>query len=155
MSTLDLHTWLTGQDPLRVIALRDPDVEAVGHSPRSSYVELFYLAILGPSSVVAARRLSAWLQASPEGFSVSPAVLAGQLGLGAGTGRHAPLIKTLARFAGFGLAAVRDDAYALRLVFPPLTSRQVRRLPPHLAQAHQRLVGGRALPGVPAEAGCR
>lgn len=103
---------------------------------------LFYLGILGPSAVVAARRLAAWLEASPEGFAVPPAVLARQLGLGTGTGRNAPLTKTLTRLAGFGLAAVRDDAYAMRLAFPPLNPRQVRRLPPHLVQAHGRFGDG-------------
>lgn len=144
MVMLDPQTWLTGQDPLRIVALRDPAVEAVGHDPRSDYVELFYLGILGPSAVVAARRLAAWLEASPDGFGVPPAVLARQLGLGTGTGRNAPLTKTLTRLAGFGLAAVRDDAYAMRLAFPPLNPRQVRRLPPHLVQAHGLLGDGPA-----------
>jgi hypothetical protein len=133
---LDPQTWLTGQDPLRVVALRDPAVEAVGHDPRSGYVEAFYLGILGPAAVVAARHLAARLEASPDGFAVPPAALARQLGLGTGTGRNAPLTKTLARLARFGLAAVGDDAYALRLAFPPLARRHLRRLPPHLVVAH-------------------
>ena len=115
MLTLDPQAWLTQQDPLRVVALRDPMVEDGGHHPRSQYVETFYLAILGPSSLVAARRLAAWLDASPDGFTVPLAVLARQLGLGTGTARNAPLPKTLARLAGFGLAAVVDGTYALRL----------------------------------------
>jgi hypothetical protein len=136
--TLDPQAWLAQQDPLRVVALRDPVVEDGGHHPRSQYVETFYLAILGPSALVAARRLAAWLDASPDGFTVPLAVLARQLGLGTGTARNAPLPKTLARLAGFGLAAVVDGTYALRLAFPPLTPRQVRRLPLHLATAHAR-----------------
>lgn len=40
MVMLDPQTWLTGQDALRVVALRDPALEAVGHDPRSEYVEL-------------------------------------------------------------------------------------------------------------------
>lgn len=138
MVLLDPQTWLAGQEVLRVVALRDPAVEAVGHDPRSSYVELFYLGILGPSAVLAARRLAGWLEASPEGFAVPRALLARQLGLGTGTGRNAPLTRTLSRLAGFGLAAARDDAYALRVAFPTLTWRQIRRLPPALAEAHAR-----------------
>jgi hypothetical protein len=136
--TLDPQTWLTQQDPLHVIPFRDPLVEHGGHDPRSQYVETFYLAILGPSALVAARRLAVWLDASPDGFTIPLAVLARQLGLGTGTARNAPLPKTLARLVGFGLAAVIDDAYALRRAFPPLTPRQVRRLPVHLATAHER-----------------
>ena len=139
MFILDPQTWLTEQDPLRIVALRDPAVEACGHDPRSSYVELFYLGMLGPSAVVAARRLAAWLDASPDGVVVPPALLAHQLGLGTGTGRNAPLIKTLFRLTRFGLAAVRDDRYAMRLAFPTLSPRQVHRLPPNLLEAHRRI----------------
>lgn len=56
-------------------------------------------------------------------------------------GSVAPLTKTLARLAGFGLAEVIGERYAVRLAFPPLTPRQVRRLTPQLAEAHQRIVG--------------
>lgn len=148
MVLLDPRTWLTSQDPLRVVALPDPAVEAVGHEPRSRYVEVFYLGILGPSAVVTARHLAARLEASPDGFAVPLAVLARQLGLGAGTGRNAPLTKTLARLAGFGLAAVRDDAYALRLAFPLLADGHLRRLPPHLVVAHELMKNGAVNGGV-------
>lgn len=145
----DPQTWLTGRDLLQVVALRDPGVELAGHHPCSNYVEWFYLGFLGPSAVVAARRLSAWLELSPEGFTVPASVLARQLGLGTGNGRHAPLTKTLARLASFGLAAVIGDRYAVRLAFPPLTPRQVRRLTPQLAEAHQRIDGCAQAPPSP------
>ena len=139
MNPADAHLWLTGREALRVVALRDAALEIAGHHPCSNYVEVFYLGFLGPSALVAARRMSAWLELSPVGFTVQTAVLARQLGLGTGTGRNAALPRTLARLAAFGLAAVVEDAYALRLAFPPLTPGQVRRLPPHLAGAHDRL----------------
>jgi hypothetical protein len=139
MAAVEAQTWLTGRETLRVVPLRDGAAEPAGHHPCSNYVELFYLGFLGPSALVAARRLSAWLEISPEGFTVPTITLARQLGLGTGTGRNAPLIKTLVRLTGFGLAAVLDDAYAMRLAFPSLSPRQLRRLPPHLAEAHQRL----------------
>lgn len=152
----DPQTWLTGRDLLQVVALRDPAVELAGHHPCSSYVELFYLGFLGPSAVVAARRLGTWLELSPGGFTVPTSVLARQLGLGTGGGRHAPLTKTLARLAGFGLAEVIRDRYAVRLAFPSLTPRQVRRLPPQLAEAHQRIVGRPyAVPRQPGQATSR
>jgi hypothetical protein len=142
----DPQTWLAGRDLLRVVALRDPAVERTGHHPCSNYVELFYLGFLGPAATVAARRLSTWLELSPEGFTVPAAILARQLGLGTGGGRHAPLTKTLARLAGFGLAEVIGERYAVRLAFPPLTPRQVRRLTPPLAEAHQRIARPDAAP---------
>jgi hypothetical protein len=137
MVVVDPQAWVAGHDPLTVVPLRDPVVEAVGHGPRSGYVESFWLPILGPSAVVAARHLSARLEASPEGVTVSLAVLARQLGLGAGTGRNAPLVKSLARLTVFGLARAEGDVYALRLAFPPLARRHLRRLAPQLVEAHR------------------
>ena len=141
MLSSEPQAWLTGRELLPVTALRDPTVELTGHHPCSNYVELFYPGFLGPSATMTARHLSASLELSPEGFVVPAFVLARQLGLGTGPGRHAPLTKTLARLASFGLAAVIDDRYALRVAFPPLTRRQVSRLTPQLAEAHQRIIG--------------
>lgn len=142
MVVIDPQTWVTTHDPLTVVPLRDPVVEAVGHAPRSVYVESFWLPILGPSAVMAARHLSARLEDAPEGVRVSLAVLARQLGLGAGTGRNAPLIKSLARLTIFGLAVPEGDVYALRLAFPPLARRHLRRLAPQLVEAHRLLTEG-------------
>lgn len=139
MPSPEAHRWLTGRDSLPVRALRDPAIETHGHHPCSNYVEVFYLGLLGPAALVTARRISAWLELCPEGFTIPTSLLARQLGLGTGTGRNAPLTRTLARLAGYHLADVLDDVYALRLAFPTLTPRQVRRLPRHLAEAHDRL----------------
>jgi len=133
----DPQTWLVQHDPLRVVALRDPVVEATGHDPRSPYVETFYLPLAGPSAVLAARRLAAWLEESPEGVTVPLGSFASELGLGTGNGRNAPLPRVLARLVVFGLAGLQSDAYAVRLAFPPLARRHLRRLPPHLVLAHE------------------
>ncbi|MEW6477656.1 MAG: hypothetical protein AB1679_35875 [Actinomycetota bacterium] len=137
MILVDPQAWVAAHDPLTVVPLRDPVVEAVGHGPRSGYVEAFWLPVLGPSAVVAARHLSARLEGSPEGVTVSLTVLARQLGLGAGTGRNAPVIKSLARLTVFGLARSEGDVFALRLAFPPLARRHLRRLSPQLIEAHR------------------
>lgn len=52
---------------------------------------------------------------------------------------NAPLIKSLARLTVFGLARSEGDVYALRLAFPPLARRHLRRLAPHLFEAHRLL----------------
>lgn len=136
----DPQTWLAQHDPLRVVALRDPLVEAAGHDPRSPYVETFYLPLAGPSAVFAARRLAAWLEDSPEGVTVSLGSFARELGLGTGNGRNAPLPRVLARLLVFGLAGIQGDSYAVRLAVPPLARRHLRRLPPHLVLAHELIV---------------
>jgi hypothetical protein len=133
-ASLDLNGWLVEHDLLPVSELHDPH-DACRFDARSVYVETYWLAILGPSCVLAARRLVSWLEAEPGGFEISLAALAGSLGLGSGVGRHAPIVRTLARLADFGLARV-TDTYAVRVMFPPLSARQIARLPDHLAAAH-------------------
>ena len=131
---LDVNGWLVDHDPLPVRVLHDAH-GACGFDARSVYVETYWLAVLGPSCVLAARRLASWLEAEPDGFEISTAALASSLGLGAGLGRHAPIVRTLARLAEFGLAHV-GEAYSVRVMFPPLSARQIARLPDHLVAAH-------------------
>jgi hypothetical protein len=116
-----------------VRALSDPRTH--GFHACSQYVETYWLAILGPSCILLARRLVSWLEIEPEGFDVSLAALARTLGVGRGVGRHAPVIRTLARLADFGIAEV-DETYSVRQVFPSLSPRQIARLPDHLSAAH-------------------
>ena len=75
-----------------------------------------------PGPVVRASRVGSvsWLEAEPNGFEISMAALASSLGLGSGVGRHAPIVRTLARLADFGLANI-SDTYAVRMMFPPLS----------------------------------
>jgi hypothetical protein len=127
--------WIIENDPVPVTALRDTVIDALGYDACGEYVETYWLAVLGPSCVLAARRLAVWLAAEPEGFTVPLPEFARSLGLGAGTARHAPVVRTLARLVDFDIARV-GDSYALRTTFPPLTVRQVARLPEHLAAAH-------------------
>jgi len=131
----DLHDWLVAHDPMPVTALIDATVEQDGFDVRSTYVETYWLALLGPSCVLAARRLVAWLAAQPAGYEISLVALAGTLGLGSGTGRNAPVMRTLGRLVDFHIATV-GDTYAIRRSLPLLSAPQVARLPEHLAVAH-------------------
>ncbi len=116
----------------------DPVIDVLGHDPRSLYVERFWLGILGPSTTWLLRRLAAGLEASPGGFDLDLAETATSLGLGAKGGRHSPFMRSLARCASFELADFTDDgALAVRRKVPPLTRRQVLRLPASLQAAHE------------------
>ncbi len=132
--SLDTSSGLVAHNPLPVHELCDT-YDSSGFGARSVYVETYWLPILGPSCVFAARRLAAWLQAEPDGFDISMVALATSLGLGSGVGRHAPIVRTLTRLVDFGLANI-SDTYAIRMMFPPLSARQIVRLPDHLAAAH-------------------
>ena len=131
---LETSSWLVEHDPLPVREFCDM-YHSSGFDARSVYVETYWLPILGPSCVFAARRLAAWLQAEPDGFEISMVALATSLGLGSGVGRHAPIVRTLSRLVDFGLATI-SEGYAVRMMFPPLSARQIVRLPDHLAAAH-------------------
>ena len=116
----------------------DPVIDALGHDPRSTYVELFWLGILGPSTTWLLRRLAAGLDASPAGFDLDLADTAASLGLGSKGGRHSPFMRALGRCCQFDLALAGPDGTLLvRRKVPPLNRRQVLRLPPSLVAAHQ------------------
>ena len=116
----------------------DSVIDALGHDPRSAYVERFWLGILGPSTTWLVRFLANRLDGSPEGFDLDLAATASALGLGSKGGRHSPFMRALSRCCQFDVAEARaDGTLAVRRKLPPLTRRQVLRLPPELIAAHQ------------------
>ena len=134
--TAATHDWLVEHEPFTVVRLTDDVIDLVGHPATHTYVERFWLPIIGPSSVLALRRIAGWLERSPAGVSVSLGLLAGDLGIG-----QSPAARTLARLVGFDLAVVTPaDQLAVRTVLPPLPRRLAVRLPSHLAAAHDELV---------------
>ena len=103
-----------------------------------SYVEQYWLGILGPSTTWLLRRLAAGLEANPEGFDLPLAATAQALGLGGRGGRHSPFMRAFTRCCQFDLAEARSaGAIAVRRKLPPLNRRQVQRLPAHLQESHQ------------------
>ncbi|MGH9155778.1 MAG: hypothetical protein ACRD1K_08115 [Acidimicrobiales bacterium] len=124
---------------LRIEAWRDEVVEAHGHHPRSRYATRFWLPIVGPSSLVTAGWLVDGLGAAPDGFDVDLVTLGQALGLPGRAGGHAKIVRTLDRLGQFGLARLHHTPrplYRVRLAWPPLTQRQLSRLPAFLVRAH-------------------
>lgn len=120
---------------LHVIAWPDSVIDRIGFAPLSIYTELAWTPILGPASVLAYRRIAGRLEHHPDGYRLDVVELAGSLGLGAGTGAHSTIARTLRRIAAFHLAVFVDDGtYAIRRRIPPLTGRQASRLNPRLAR---------------------
>ncbi|MGH9190727.1 MAG: hypothetical protein ACRD0Q_12000 [Acidimicrobiales bacterium] len=126
---------------LAALAIRPwPDgvIDALGFDPRSSYVEQFWLGILGPSTTWLLRRLATGLDAAPDGFELDLAATATALGLGSKGGRHSPFMRSLARCCQFDLAEFHPEgALLVRRKVPPLNRRQVQRLPEALRAAHE------------------
>ena len=133
IDSVDYGRWIADHNPLPVIAWHGG---GDGFDVRSSYVETYWLPIVGPSAIVAARRLADRLEDRPSGMVVELEELAGSLGLGRGVARHSPVVRTLERLAMFGLARIGWDAYALCATVPPLPGRHRRRLCATLARRH-------------------
>jgi len=128
---------LADRPSLKVFAWPDQVIDSLGHDPHDSYCEQFWLPVVGPSVYLLGRRFVIWLKANPDGLTVPLVPLSAAVGLGQGTGRNAPLIRSLARMVAFGLARVDPgDRLAVRRRWPPLTASRARRLPGWLAQDH-------------------
>lgn len=125
--------------PLLVMAWRDPVVDALGFDPRSTYVERFWLPLLGPTSTWLLRRLAVEFDDQPDGFSLDAADCARSIGIGNRGGRNGPFQRSIERCIRFGVAREEDHGIiAVRTRIPPLSRAQARRLPRHLAGQHQR-----------------
>lgn len=133
-ATLQLPTT----DSLTIVPWPDPVIDQLGHDPRSAYVERFWLGVLGPSTTWLLRRFAAGLEHEPAGFSLPLLDTAKALGLG-GDGRNSPFVRALGRCCQFDLAASQgNDVLAVRRKLPPLSRRQLVRLPEALQADHQR-----------------
>lgn len=127
-------------DSLVIRPWPDAVIDTLGHDPRSAYVETYWLGILGPSTTWLLRSLVAGLERSASGFELPLADTARSLGLGDGSSRHSPFVRALARLVQFDIAQPQGDTVlAVRRKVPPLTRRQVLRLPPSLQARHQAL----------------
>lgn len=123
----------------------DPVIDQVGHDPRSVYVERFWLGILGPSATWLLRYLVSRLDDEPTGHRLDLHECASALGLGRRQGPNAAFPRTIVRCCQFGAARFagrQDDEPVLevRRKLPPLTRRQITRLPEALQADHQRFL---------------
>lgn len=125
-STLLIRPWL------------DPVVDAVGHDPRSTYVERFWLGVVGPSAVWLLRLLANELDANPDGFELPLDETARSLGLSFRGGRRSAFFKTVERCCRFQLTRLDDRGILhARRRLAPVTQWQLARLPDCLQLAHQ------------------
>ncbi len=126
-------------DILHIRPWADEVIDSFGFDPRSAYVETYWLSVLGPSTTWLVRRLVAGLEREPRGYPISLAETARSLGLSDRGGRSSPFVRAVSRTVKFELAVPEGpDVLAVRRKVPPLSQRQVNRLPPALQAAHQR-----------------
>ncbi len=129
---------------IAVRAWSDDYLAEHGHDVRSSYVDLFWLGILGPSSTVLLRRLANGLEHSPDGYRLPIVDTARSLGLGPPKSRNSPFIRALHRCVVFRVARFVGPDVEVRRKVPTLHAAQLRRLPESLQAAHEVLVSRRA-----------
>lgn len=132
------QTAIPATGTLRVEPWPDAVIDALGHDPRSTYVETFWLGTLGPSTTWLLRRVAYGLEASPTGFDLDLSVCARELGLGDKGGRHSVFARSLGRLAQFDVArwSPSEALLQVRRWLPPLTRHQVARLPTALQARH-------------------
>lgn len=146
--TVEAATEAAPPAKVRVVAWRDPTVDILGVDPRSHYVELFWLPVIGPTCTWLLRRIVACLEREEGGFSLDCDETARSLGLGGRQGRHAPFNRALTRCITFELARWQGrETLGVRRMLPPLSRRHLLRLPPALHQAHQQWVASTPAPG--------
>lgn len=114
----------------------DPVVDDDGFDPRSRYVEVFWLGVLGPTATWLLRRLVAGLERSPEGYDLDLHATAQAMGLSYTSGRASPFSKALQRCVMFGLAYPVEGGLAVRRRVPPISFRHLRRMPESVQAAH-------------------
>jgi hypothetical protein len=114
----------------------DAVVDQSGHDPRSRYVEIFWLGVLGPTATWLTRRLVARLEESPEGYRLDLTATAKTMGLSYNSARSSPFSKALQRCVMFGLAHPIDQGLAIRRRIPPVSYRHLQRMPDDVRAAH-------------------
>jgi hypothetical protein len=123
-------------ESLVILPWADPVVDPIGHDPRSRYVELFWLGVLGPTATLLLRRLADGLESYPDGFELDVPGLARGLGLKLQGQRRAAFVNALERTVLFGMAQHHSRGLLVRRRIPPLSHRQVMQLPDDLRHAH-------------------
>jgi hypothetical protein len=137
-------------DQIYITSWADPLVDRMGHDPRSTYVEQFWLGVLGPSTIWLLRHCRHELDRAPGGFVLDLGETAGALGLGHKGGRNSPLARSITRACRFGAArAVNASQLEVRRRLAPLSRHQLSRLPPLLQQRHQTFLDAQQHPDHP------
>ena len=124
---------------LVVLPWADPVIDPIGHDPRSRYVELFWLGVLGPTATLLLRRLADGLESYPDGFELDVPDLARGLGIKLQGQRRAAFANALQRTVLFGMAQQHSHGLLVRRRIPPLSHRQVAQLPTDLRNGPRRL----------------
>ncbi|KJF18371.1 MULTISPECIES: hypothetical protein [Acidithrix] len=125
----------------------DPLVESLGFDPRTNYVEYFWLPILGPSCIFLLRRMAYAFDLSGDFREMSLHTISYEIGLGSPKGFSSSITRTVNRCIQFDMAKLLPNGQlAFRRSLPPLSQRQLNRLPIRLQEVHEALILGYGTP---------
>jgi hypothetical protein len=114
----------------------DPVVDRRGYDPRSTYVERYWLGVIGPTATWIMRRFAECFDSQPDGFVLDLEHTASSMGLSYTRGATSPFGKALHRCVMFGIAQPRSDGFAVRRRLPAVAQRHLKRLPDDVQAAH-------------------
>ena len=115
----------------------DPLLDGFGPDPDGTYARLAWLPIVGPSSFLLWGTLATQLRRERT-VTWELADLAGAHGLQRGSGRNGMVRRTLTRLVQFHLLVESaPDTWLVHLSAPPVSRRQLERLPAVVAQLHE------------------
>ena len=135
-SSINLPPAVVNSEVITVIPWIDHRVDAVGHDPRSVYVEQFWLGTLGPSTIWFLRHCANLLDAA-NSTALNLREAASTLGIGHEGGSRSAMVKTVARACRFRAArSVGPTTLAVRLRLPQLSHRHQQRLPEPVQRHH-------------------
>ncbi len=119
----------------------DPPIERLGFGPRSMYVEVCWLPVMGPTATWLYRRLGSWAEYNAEGTTIDITDLSLSLGLGEGRERRSKLARALGRLVTFeAVRWVGANELQVRRALPPLPARHVRQLSRTSTRLHEEFV---------------
>ncbi len=119
-----------------VVPWHDPIVDQIGHDVHSTYVETFWLNILGPTATWALRRLVAGLEHYPLGYELDLGTAASSLGLSYTASTSNAFARALQRCVMFGASQPVEDGLAVRRRLPPVAGRHLARMPASMRDLH-------------------
>ncbi len=133
LSPLETHLC---EPTLVIVPWHDEVVDPIGFDPRSTYVELFWLNVLGPTATWLLRRMATGLDHYPGGYELDLDQTARALGLSYTLGTTNPFTRAMSRCVLFGVAQPVNGGLAVRRRVPPVAARHLARMPDYLRQTH-------------------
>lgn len=119
----------------------DPVVDPYRQDPEGTYSRLAWLPVIGPSSWLMWGTLACQLRREPE-IAWELATLAAAHGIHGGAGGGGMVRRTLNRLVRFRLLTPVDDRrHLVRMTAPPVTGRQLERLPDFVVELHHQTFG--------------